>query len=58
MICRLAVRPDDRKRGIGSGLLRKALEELDRSRDIIASIFHEEDEKGIAPRNRYKKKAL
>lgn len=55
MICCLAVEPAYRKQGIASLLLRKALEELDRSREITVSTFRETDEKGIAPRALYKK---
>lgn len=55
MICCLAVDPAYRKRGIASVLLRKALDELDRSREITVSTFRETDEKGIAPRALYKK---
>ena len=55
MLCCLAVEPTHRKQGIASLLLRKALEELDRSREITVSTFRETDEKGIAPRALYKK---
>lgn len=55
MLCCLAVEPAHRKQGIASLLLRKALEELDRSREITVSTFRETDEKGIAPRALYKK---
>ena len=55
MICFLAVDPEHRKQGIASILLRKALDELDRSRDITVSTFRENDDKGIAPRALYKK---
>ena len=55
MICCLAVDPEHRKRGIASVLLRKALDELDRSKDITVSTFRENDEKGIAPRALYRK---
>lgn len=55
MICCLAVAPGYRQCGIASELLKKALEELDRSKDISVSTFREEDEKGIAPRALYKK---
>ena len=36
-------------------LLEAALEQLDRTKDIIVSTFREEDEKGVAPRALYKK---
>lgn len=36
-------------------LLGKALEQLDRTKDITVSTFREEDEKGTAPRALYKK---
>ena len=55
MICCLAVDPDFRRRGIASILLEKALQELDRNRDITVSTFREDDEKGRAPRALYKK---
>ena len=55
MICCLAVDPDFRRRGIASILLEKALQELDRNRDITVSTYRENDEKGIASRALYKK---
>ena len=55
MICCLAVSPDQRRKGIASRLLEKALDELDRNRDITVSTFREGDEKGIAPRALYRK---
>ena len=55
MICCLAVDPDFRRQGISSMLLEKALQELDRNRDITVSTFREDDEKGRAPRSLYKK---
>ena len=55
MICCLAVSPEQRRKGIASSLLEKALNELDRHRDITVSTFREEDEKGTAPRALYKK---
>ena len=55
MICCLAVDPDFRRKGIASMLLEKALQELDRNRDITVSTFREDDEKGRAPRALYKK---
>ena len=55
MICCLAVDPAYRKQGLASVLLRKALDELDRSKDITVSTFRENDDKGIAPRALYKK---
>ncbi len=36
-------------------LLSEALDKLDRDKDIIVSTFRENDVKGIAPRNLYKK---
>lgn len=47
--------PDFRRKGIASMLLEKALQELDRNRDITVSTFREDDEKGRAPRALYKK---
>ena len=55
MICCLAVDPEYRKRGLASILLRKALDELDRSKEITVSTFCDNDEKGIAPRALYRK---
>ena len=55
MICCLAVDPKYRKQGVASILLEKALNELDRSREIMVSTFRENDEKGIAPRALYRK---
>ena len=55
MICCLAVDPEHRKHGLASILLRKALDELDRSKEITVSTFRENDDKGIAPRALYKK---
>ena len=55
MICCLAVDPDFRRQGIASMLLEKALQELNRNRDITVSTFREDDEKGRAPRALYKK---
>ena len=55
MICCLAVAPEYRRNGIASLLLKKALSELDRFRDITVTTFRDNDEKGIAPRALYKK---
>ena len=55
MICCLAVDPAYRRNGIASALLEKALSELDRSKDITVTTFRENDEKGTAPRELYKK---
>ena len=55
MICCLAVDPDYRKQGVASILLRKALDELDGSREITVSTFRENDEKGIAARALHRK---
>ena len=49
MICCLAVAPDYRRHGIASALLSKAIEMLDRTRDINVSTFRENDLKGTAP---------
>lgn len=54
-ICCLAVDPGHRRKGIASALLRKALAELDRSKDIVVTTFRENDEKGVAPRALYKR---
>ena len=50
MICCLAVDPEYRRQGLASVLLRKALDELDRNKEITVSTFRENDDKGIAPR--------
>lgn len=55
MICCLGVSPRHRRRGIASALLGKALDELDRTREISVSTFREGDEKGTAPRALYRK---
>lgn len=55
MICSLGVSTEHRRCGIASCLLRKALEHLDRTKDISVSTFREEDKMGIAPRALYKK---
>ena len=55
MICCLAVDPEHRKQGLASVLMRKALDELDRNREITVSTFRENDDKGTAPRALYRK---
>lgn len=55
MICCLAVDPEHRKQGLASILLRKALGELDRSKEITVSTFRDNDDRGTAPRALYKK---
>ncbi len=55
MICCLAVKEAYRKRGIASEMMKRALSELDRAKDITVSTFREDDNKGIAPRALYKK---
>lgn len=55
MICCLGVAPEHRRRGIASGLLEKALHELDPARDITVTTFREGDEKGVAPRALYER---
>lgn len=55
MICCLAVGKAYRRCGVASRLLERALNELDKTRDIMVSTFREGDEKGIAPRALYKK---
>lgn len=55
MICCLAVSPAHRRNGVASGLLKKALEELDVDRDVTVSTFRYGDRRGIAPRTLYKK---
>ena len=53
MICRMAVALLHRRKGIAGALLRKALSELDRSKEITVTTFREDDPKGIAPRALY-----
>lgn len=55
MVCCLAVAPECRRKGIATSLLEKALSELDRAKDITVTTFRENDEKGIAPRELYKR---
>ncbi len=55
MICCLAVSPEHRRNGFASALLEKALDEMDRTRDITVSTFREGDAKGTAPRALYRK---
>lgn len=55
MICCLGVSPEYRRCGVATKLLKAALRELDREKDISVSTFCEEDEKGTAPRALYKK---
>lgn len=55
MICCLGVSPAHRRCGIASSLLSKALEQLDRTKNISVTTFREDDEKGSAPRALYKK---
>ncbi len=55
MICCLAVSPERRREGLASGLLERALAELNRRGDITVSTFREGDPKGDAPRALYKK---
>lgn len=55
MICCLGVSPGYRRRGIAAKLVEKAINELDRSRDIIVTTFREDDEKGTAPRALYER---
>lgn len=55
MICCLGVSPEHRRRGIASGLLERALRELDPAMDITVTTFREGDEKGIAPRALYER---
>lgn len=55
MICCLGVSPEFRRCGIATKLLEKAINELDKKKDIMVSTFRENDEKGIAPRALYKR---
>ena len=55
MICFIAVSPDYRRRGVASMLLKEALYNLDRTKEITLSTFRADDEKGTAPRALYEK---
>ena len=55
MICCLAVSPEYRRNGLASLLLKKAIAELDSTRDITVTTFRDNDKKGIAPRALYKR---
>ena len=55
MICCLAVSPDHRGKGIATTLMLAALERLDRMHDITVTTFREDDPRGTAPRELYKK---
>lgn len=55
MICCLAVSPAHRRKGIASALMIEALERLDRSRDITVTTFRDDDPRGKAPRELYKR---
>ena len=54
-ICCLGVSPQYRRCGIATKLLEKAINELDKNKDITVSTFRENDKKGIAPRALYKR---
>lgn len=55
MICCLAVSPAHRRKGIAAALMSKALDELDRTRDITVTTFQDNDPRSAAPRALYKK---
>ncbi|MDE7229893.1 MAG: GNAT family N-acetyltransferase [Oscillospiraceae bacterium] len=55
MICCLAVSPAHRRKGIAAALMSKALDELDRTRDITVTTFRDNDPRSAAPRALYKK---
>ncbi len=55
MICCLAVSPAHRRKGIAATLMSKALDELDRTRDITVTTFCDNEPRGAAPRALYKK---
>lgn len=55
MICCLAVSSDHRRKGIAAALISAALERLDRTHDITVTTFREDDPRGTAPRELYKK---
>lgn len=55
MICCLAVSPAHRRKGIAAALMSKALDELDRTRDISVTTFRDNDPRSSAPRALYKK---
>ncbi len=54
-VCCLAVHPEKRRLGLGALLLSRALEELDRGREITVSTFREGDPLAAAPRALYRK---
>lgn len=55
MICFLAVNPNNRKQGVATALLEKAISEMDNSTDITLSTYRADDENGVAARALYKK---
>lgn len=55
LICFLAVLPQYRKRGYASELMKTALMNLDKRKEIYVSTFRTDDEKGAAPISLYKK---
>ncbi len=51
----LAVHPEFRRRGIGTGMVCLAFEKMDLTKDIVVETFREEESKGTAPRAFYQK---
>ena len=56
-ICFLAVDRKHRKKGIASKLLSFALDELDKSKDVIVSTYRDTDKNGTAARKLYENSA-
>ncbi len=54
MVCCLCVLPQYRRRKIASGLLQKALSQLNRQENITVTTFRTEDAGAAAPRSLYK----
>jgi len=51
----MAVHPDHRRKGIASAMIEKMLSLFPNNTDISVTTFREDDIKGIAPRQLYKK---
>lgn len=55
MLSCMAVHPNYRRYGIATKMIDLMLTQLPKNRDIVVTTFREENEKGIAPRELYKK---
>lgn len=55
MLCCMAVSQGYRNKRIATRMIDLMLEDLDKTREVIVTTFRENDEKGIAPRELYKK---